>query len=98
MPALESMIRTTLQRLIDQQYPHVKYPPAVLARVTSMEELGDRGWRYSLRLLGSDLSDRNFPEIPEVDSRIKVEAGVGGTVAVALLYGRIEPFIINEVI
>lgn len=79
-------------------FPHIEYPAVMKAQVTSMAKTGDRTWTYSIKPLRSDLSASEFPEIPDVKSHVEVEAGVGGIVAVALLYGQLDPIIIDEVI
>lgn len=79
-------------------FPHLQYPAVMKARVTSMTKTGERTWMYSIKPLHSDLSDNSFPEIPGVKSHVEVEAGVGGIVAVAMLYGQLDPIIIDEVI
>lgn len=84
---LDEYTKTQLAKLVGRKYPHIVNPPAVLARVTAMQKISDRVWKYSVKPLHADRSDADFPEIPDVKSHIEVEAGVGGIVAVALLYG-----------
>lgn len=86
------------QKRLEALYPHTRYPAVIKAQVTSMAKTGDRTWTYSIKPLRSDLSASEFPEIPDVKSHVEVEAGVGGIVAVALLYGQLDPIIIDEVI
>lgn len=55
-------------------------------------------WReYALKVIDQDgnVSD-DYPEIPEVKSKIQVQAG--SVVAIALSYGELNPTIIGEVI
>ena len=55
------------------------------------------GYVYSLRIIGRDGEpDSRYPVIPGVRSLI--QAVPGDTVAVAMLYGALDPYIIGEVI
>ena len=93
---MDVFLRAEVRKLIDREFPHIKFPPAVMAVV--MSKTGDKTWQYSIKPLRSDRSAAEFPEIPDIKSHIEVEAGVGGIVAVALLYGQMRPVIIDEVI
>ena len=56
-----------------------------------------KGYVYSLRIIGRDGEpDSRYPVIPGV--RSLVQADPGDTVAVAMLYGALDPYIIGEVI
>ena len=56
-----------------------------------------KGYVYSLRIIGRDGEpDSRYPVIPGVRSLI--QADPGDTVAVAMLYGSLDPYIIGEVI
>ena len=56
-----------------------------------------KGYVYSLRIIGRDGEpDSRYPVIPGVRSLI--QADPGDTVAVAILYGALDPYIIGEVI
>ena len=85
-------------KLLLEQYPHMAQAAIFKAKVTAMSQVSDRVWLYSLKPLPPDEAAGELPEIPGVKSHVEVEAGVGGTVAIALLYGRWEPVIIDEVI
>lgn len=95
---LNEYTKSAVKKLIDEEYPHLKYPAAIKARVTAMSKISDEVWLYNIRPVRNDLSDLVFPEIPNIKSHVEVEAGVGGIVAVALLYGSLDPIIIDEVI
>lgn len=95
---LDEYTKSKVLRLIDEHYPHMKYPAAIKARVTAMSQAGAGVWIYNVKPLRRDLSDAGFPEIPNIKSHVKVDAGVGGIVAIALLYGEFDPVIIDEVI
>lgn len=93
---MERFVRTTAKKLIDDTYPHVRLPAVVAALITTAQPLSD-GWsEYSVQILEeSGTPDSSYPEIPNVISRLSVEAGK--TVAVALLYGMLSPVLIAEV-
>ena len=56
-----------------------------------------KGYVYSLSIIGRDGEpDSRYPVIPGVRSLI--QADPGDTVAVAMLYGALDPYIIGEVI
>ena len=56
-----------------------------------------KGYVYSLRIIGRDGEpDSRYPVIPGVRSLI--QADPGDTVAVAMLYGALDPYIRGEVI
>ena len=56
-----------------------------------------KGYVYSLRIIGRDGEpDSRYPVTPGVRSLI--QADPGDTVAVAMLYGALDPYIIGEVI
>ena len=56
-----------------------------------------KGYGYPLRIIGRDGEpDSRYPVIPGVRSLI--QADPGDTVAVAMLYGALDPYIIGEVI
>lgn len=95
---MDVFLRAEVRKLIDREFSHIKFPPAIMAEVTAMSKIGDKTWRYNLKPLRSDRSAAEFPEIPAIKSHIEVEAGIGGIVAVALLYGQMRPVIIDEVI
>lgn len=86
------------KKRLESLYPHVRYPSVMKAQVTAMSQISEKTWKYNLKPLRSDLTASGFPEIPNVKSHVEVEAGVGGIVAVALLYGQFDPIIIDEVI
>ncbi|MDR2024018.1 MAG: hypothetical protein LBQ71_12445 [Hungatella sp.] len=52
-------------------------------------------FEYSLKILNKDgTNDSEYPVIPGVKSMVQVKTGA--TVAVALLYGELSPFILGE--
>lgn len=76
-------------------FPHCRRPAVMRATVTAMTKLSEKTWMYGIR----PQSGENPPEIPGIKSHVEVEAGVGGTVAVALIDGALSQLvIIDEVI
>ncbi len=98
MASMDQYMTTRGKRLLQELWPHIAQAAIFKARVTAMTQISDRVWQYSLKPLPVDEAAGELPEIPGVKSHLEVEAGVGGTVAIALLYGRWEPVIIDEVI
>lgn len=96
MSMLEQMINGTIDKKISVDYPHLRYPALVKARVTRASEYGSPWYRYNLKILDKNGEvDEHFPEVPEVLSRQRYEKGA--TVAVGLLYGELDPYILGEV-
>jgi len=91
---IEEMIINVLRKQIDKKYPHIKHPEAVLAKVISAASAGE-WYKYSLRILDKKgVINEQFPAIPNVLSKVHVTAGK--TVAVVLINGELNPFILGE--
>ncbi len=95
---LDEFAKSNFSKQIAENFPHLKYPAVVKAKVTAMSKFSEKTWQYNVKPLRQDLSNADFPEIPSIKSHIEVEAGVGGVVAIALMYGGFDPIIIDEVI
>lgn len=93
---LEQMIKNVFEKHIKENYQHLSLPPAVLARVTKVQEQVDH-YVYNLKILDENKGiNQEFPEIPEVKSKIAVENG--DTVAILLLYGQLNVYIVGKVV
>lgn len=93
---LEEMIKTVLEKAVKEKYPHLKLPGAVYARVTKAQDLGSY-YEYNLKILDENgVIDEVFPEIPKVKSKLVIENGK--TVAILLLYGQVNAYIVGEVV
>lgn len=85
--------------MLETSLSHLKYPAVMRATVTAMSKVGDKTWMYNIKLQRVPPFADELPEVPNIKSHVEVEAGVGGTVAVALLYGKTNQLIIvDEVI
>lgn len=92
---LEEFTRAAVEKIVAEDYPHIKLPAVVYATVKQRESAGE--WnKYTLTILDRfGNRDESFPVIPGVMSKMGLE--VGRTVAVALAYGDLTPIIIGEV-
>lgn len=93
---LQEFVITVVKKLMKTEFVHLEHPAAMYARVTKRTELGEY-YEYNLKILDKDKQvDSRFPELPRIRSKQRHE--VGSTVAVALLYGELNPYIIGEVV
>lgn len=91
---LKTFIRQELAWSIREEYPHLRYPAAVYAKIVSVRNKEDH-YSYIIRILDKNRKEnRNFPEIPKVLSETVYKAG--DIVAVVFLYGDIMPYIIGR--
>lgn len=92
---LQDIVRSELESLIAERYPHLKNPLAVLARVTKSENDGNGNYTVSLKILDKNKRENNdYPEIPLVKTRIKlIETDVA---VVNLLYGETDPYVLGR--
>ncbi len=93
---LEQMIEIKIDNTINKKYPHLRLPIAVYARITKVQEHIEY-YEYNLKILDENKEiDSDFPEVPGIKSKDKYE--YGDTVAVLLLYGQLNVFIVGRVI
>lgn len=93
---LEEFVTTALRKLMKTKYPHLELPAAIYAKVTKQIELGEN-FEYHLKILDENKQiDNNFPEFPRIVSKERYE--VGTIVTVVMLYGKMNPYIIGEVV
>ncbi|EKS54343.1 hypothetical protein D186_23366 [Citrobacter freundii ATCC 8090 = MTCC 1658 = NBRC 12681] len=93
---LEQYVHAVVDKKIRQEYPHIELPGAVCARITKAQ-LGEAYHTYSVKILDANREvDERFPEVPNVKSKDKFDQG--DTVAVLLLYGQLDVFIVGEVV
>lgn len=85
-----------VKKVLDESYPHLLRPAVMYAKVTAAQNAGGY-YVYSLKILDKNGEvDDGFKEIPGVKS--KIQADSGATVAVALPYGELNPFILGTVV
>jgi hypothetical protein len=93
---IEELVQTGVNKVLSEEFPHLLRPAFVCARITKAQDAGGY-YVYNLKILDKTGEiDSSFSEIPSIHS--KVQAATGATVAVALLYGELNPFIIAEVV
>lgn len=93
---LEQMIQNVIEKLVNTRYQHIKLPSAVYARVTKVQEYPDY-YIYNLKILDENkVINTEFPEIPEVKSKVVLENGDIATVL--LLYGQLNVYIVGKVV
>ena len=90
------MVKSVISKQLATNFPHLQLPAFMKARVTRAAASGE-WYEYNLKILDKTGEiDEGFPEIPGVLSKVFIESGK--TVAVGLLYGELNPFIIGEVV
>ena len=93
---LEQMIQNVIEKLIKTKYAHIKLSSAVYAKVTKVQQYPDY-YLYNLKILDENKEvNAEFPEIPEVKSKVVLESG--DVAAVLLLYGQLNVYIVGKVV
>lgn len=93
---LEQMIQNVIEKLIKTKYAHIKLSSAVYAKVTKVQQYPDY-YLYNLKILDENKAvNVEFPEIPEVKSKVVLESG--DVAAVLLLYGQLNVYIVGKVV
>lgn len=93
---IKEVMKTGVNKTLQENFPHLLQPAVVCAKVTKAHNANNY-YVYNLKILDkSGEVDSSFPEIPGV--RSKVQADAGATVAVALLYGELNLFVIGVVV
>lgn len=91
---LEDFARDMVAQEIKDNYPHIKYPQGVYAKVVAVTENTGK-YICTLRILNRAMNfDKNFPEIPGVKTDLKIN--VGDTVVLMLLYGGSDFYILGR--
>lgn len=93
---LKTFVDHELDKRIQDEYPHLRYPAAVYAKITNVRKEADH-YNYIIRILDKDKrEDAKFPEVPKVKSNTAYESG--DIVTVIFLYGNVMPYIIGRAI
>jgi hypothetical protein len=92
---LEEMVRAVIRKTVAADYPHLKVPAVVYARVVSVRPAGD--WlEYRLTVLDRfGNPDETFPGLPQVRSKKSFREET--VISVAFPYGELTPVILEEV-
>ena len=108
MGSLEQFTKSVIDRVIVEDYPHLKELPKTyeVKKLEITDEDGERTfgahytahwYEYTLKVLDRfGNADDTFPELPGVCSKVQLETGA--IVAVGLAFGDIAPIIIGEVV
>lgn len=91
---MKQFVGQELEQQIKENYPHLQYPPLMYAKVVYVQ--GNMPPREAtLKILDKNKQpDSRFPEIPKVKTEIDIEKG--DVVAIALLYGEFDPYILGR--
>lgn len=93
---LEEMIKSVVKKTIDTEYQHLLMPNILTAIIASASHDGEI-YTYDLKILDKNgVSDDTYPIIPGVKSKLIFTTN--STVAIGLLYGQLNPYILGEVI
>lgn len=88
-------MRAIVRKTLREQYPHLRFPAAVYARIASRKDLAD-SYEYVLAVTDADGNrDESVPLIPAVSSTQRHDPET--LVIAALPYGELSPFILGEV-
>lgn len=91
---MKLFVRQELAEQIRTNYPHMRYPPCIYAKVVSVKKSGVT-YTATLKMLDKNKKpDYRFPEVPMVSTQIPIVKD--DTVIVVLLYGECDPFIIGR--
>ena len=77
---MKNFVKQELDDQIKTNYPHMRYPPCIYARVKILDK--------------NKQTDTRFPEVPMVSTKVPVESG--DIVVVILLYGECDPYIVGR--
>lgn len=93
---LEEFVKTVFKNLIKTEFSHLELPSLMCAKIVKRKEISTF-YQYNLKILDENNQvDNSFPEIPNIKSRFNFQ--VGDTVAISLLYGKLNPYIVGEVV
>ncbi len=91
---LHTFVKKELEKQIQENYPHMRHPSGMYAKITQARE--DNG-RYvcTLKILDKAMNiDNDFPEIPNVKTDIPFQQG--DVAVLLLLYGGSGVFILGR--
>ena len=84
---MKNFVKQELDDQIKTNYPHMRYPPCIYARVVKASKKEDV-YTVTLKILDKNKqTDTRFTKVP-------VESG--DTVVVILLYGECDPYIVGR--
>lgn len=90
---IDELLKTGVSKVLSEDYPYLLHPAVMYAKVTGVQN-GGSYFVYALKILDKNGNvDDSFAEIPNVWSTVSAKSG--DTVAVALPYGELNPFILG---
>ncbi len=91
---MQEFVKQELDAQIKENYPHMRYPPCMYAKVVDVRESSGT-YTCTLKMLDKNRqADTRFPEIPMVSTRTALKKG--DDVVVLLLYGECAPYILGR--
>lgn len=91
---LNGFVKTVMENEILSNYPHIKNPSIVYAKITEMIQRGDVR-QVTLRILTEDWkTDENYPPIPFVKTELTLL--LNDFVVVGFPYGGNRPYILGR--
>lgn len=94
---MKEFVENVFKEMIRTKYTHLELPQTMYAKITKGSESSAVVHTYNLKLLDENMGiNEEFSEIPNVKSKDYYE--VGSIVVVTLLYGKLNVFILGEVV
>lgn len=90
---LNGFVQSVLDETVKEQYPHIRYPALVCAKVKECMVKGNKNL-VTLQILAENLeADKRFPLLPYIKTEIAVQ--INDIVVVGLLYGGCNPYVLG---
>lgn len=91
---LRQFVAKVMDEEITDQYPHLRHPPCVYAKVVSVKKSGSI-YTATLRILDKNRQkDQQYTDKPKVRTNIEIQKN--DIVACVLMYGDTDPYIIGR--
>lgn len=90
---LGGFVQSVLDETVKEQYPHIRYPSLVCAKVKECMVKESKNL-VTLQILTESLeADKRFPLLPFIKTNLEVQ--INDIVVVGLLYGRCTPYVLG---
>lgn len=94
---MREFVKNVFYELIRTKFSHLELPQTMYARITGCSENSSGVNLYNLKILDENMNiHEEFSEIPHVRSKLHLELGT--IVVVSLLYGKLNVYILGEVV
>ena len=94
MGSLKDFVSSALNEEITENYPHLRHPACVYAKVVSVSKKGDI-YTTTLRILDKNKQkDQDYTDTPKVKTELEVKKD--DIVVAVLMYGDADPYIIGR--